>query len=743
MLTFNQDSEKLPIQDFAEQAYLNYAMYVILDRALPNVADGLKPVQRRIVYAMSELGLKNTAKFKKSARTVGDVLGKFHPHGDTACYEAMVLMAQSFSYRYPLVEGQGNWGAPDDPKSFAAMRYTEARLSRYAELLLSELSQGTVEWVPNFDGTLSEPEKMPARVPNILLNGGSGIAVGMATDIPPHNLREIISVCELLLANPKADFSEIYELLPSPDLPTGGEVISSKEDLQKLYAEGIGQYRVRAKFIREKNDLVITELPYQVSSSKVLEQIGKQMRDKKLPWLEDIRDESDHENLVRLVLVPRSNRVDTEALMSHIFATTDLERSYRVNMNVIGLDGRPQVKNIKVMLSEWLEFRRQTVRQRLQRRLEKILDRLHVLEGLLVAYLNIDEVIQIIREADEPKQELMARFSLSERQAEAILEIRLRQLAKLEQIKIEGEEAELTKEGKKIEAILASERKLKSLIKKELQQIADEYGDDRRSKIVERERAQVINEDLLIPSEVVTVVLSKQGWIRAARGVIDGSTLNYRGTDKLSIQATGKNNLPLVLIDKSGKSYTVNIRDLPGARGHGEPLSSLLNISDSTKFRDILIDQKESSYLVCSNDSYGFAVPYEALLTRTKNGKNIVNLAQGAKLLRFQKLDGKQWVLCVSNVGKLLVFPVEQLPQLNRGRGNKLMGIASKKDEFLEHVITMSSNENIVLWSGKRKMILRHKDIANMLSDRSKKGKLLPRGFSKVSRLEREVVEKA
>lgn len=738
MLQFDHQSECLPIQEFAEQAYLNYAMYVILDRALPSITDGLKPVQRRIIYAMSELGLRHSAKFKKSARTVGDVLGKFHPHGDSACYEAMVLMAQDFSYRYPLIEGQGNWGAPDDPKSFAAMRYTEARLSPYALLLLNELNQDTVNWVPNFDGTLHEPEQLPAMVPNILLNGGSGIAVGMATDIPPHNMREVIHVCDLLLTNSRADLSEIFTLLPGPDLPTGGEIISSKEELAKIYTEGMGQYRVRAKYVQEEGQLVITELPYQVSSTRVLEQIGKQIRDKKLPWLEDVRDESDHQNTVRLVLIPRSNRVDKIALMSHIFATTDLERSYRVNMNVIGLDGRPQVKNIRQMIVEWLEFRRQTVQKRLQCRLDKIIDRLHVLAGLLVAYLNLDEVIAVIREADEPKQELILRFEISERQAEAILEIRLRQLAKLEQIKIEKEQKELSKEQAKIEGILGSETKLKNLIRRELKEIAEKNGDDRRTQMIEREKAQAIDEDVFTPSEVVTVALSKQGWIRAAKGAMDGTSLSYRGSDKLSVQATGKNNLPLVLIDKGGKSYTVNIRDLPGARGHGEPLSSLVNVSDSTQFCDVLIDKVESSYLICCDDGYGFQVPYKALLSRTKNGKNVVNIATGAKLLRLQKLDMKVWVICVSNVGKILVFPCHQLPTLNRGRGNKLMGLQAKNGEKLVHIIAVAEDETVILWSGKRKSYLRPKDIENALSSRGKRGSLLPRGFAKVSKLERQ-----
>lgn len=738
MFHLNNQSDQLPIQDFAEQAYLNYAMYVILDRALPHVADGLKPVQRRIVYAMSELGLKHTAKFKKSARTVGDVLGKFHPHGDTACYEAMVLMAQAFSYRYPLIEGQGNWGAPDDPKSFAAMRYTEARLSSYALLLLSELNQGTVNWVANFDGTLHEPEKLPARVPNILLNGGSGIAVGMATDIPPHNMREVIDVCDLLLKNPEADFSDIIALLPAPDLPTGGEIISRKEELYKIYSEGFGQYRVRAKYVEEKGQLVVTQLPYQVSSSRVLEQIAKQMRDKKLPWLEDVRDESDHQHLIRLVLIPRSNRVDKKALMSHIFATTDLEKSYRVNMNMIGLDGRPQIKNIRTLLVEWLSFRRDTVRQRLQHRLDKIVDRLHVLAGLLIAYLNLDEVIAVIRQADEPKQELIQRFNLSARQAEAILEIRLRQLAKLEQINIENEQQTLSTERDDIESLLTSPTKLKNLLRRELKEIAKNDGDDRRSSIVEREKAQMLDEDLLVQSEIVTVVLSRQGWIRMAKGTVDGSTLSYRGTDKLLAQATGKNNLPLVLIDKLGKSYTLTIRDLPGARGYGEPLSSLVNVSDSTNFHDLLMDNKGSNYLVCSDDGYGFSVPYEALLSRTKNGKNVVNLAHGAKLLKLQKLDTKMWVICISNIGKLLVFPSDQLPTLNRGRGNKLMGINAKNEEKLSHIVTVGADESITLWSGKRKIVLRQKEIENSLSDRGKRGSMLPRGYTKITRLEHD-----
>ncbi|MEG7498644.1 DNA topoisomerase IV subunit A, partial [Enterobacter hormaechei] len=561
-------AERLALHEFTENAYLNYSMYVIMDRALPFIGDGLKPVQRRIVYAMSELGLNATAKFKKSARTVGDVLGKYHPHGDIACYEAMVLMAQPFSYRYPLVDGQGNWGAPDDPKSFAAMRYTESRLSKYAEVLLGELGQGTVDWVPNFDGTMQEPKMLPARLPNILLNGTTGIAVGMATDIPPHNLREVAKAAITLIEQPKTSLDDLLDIVQGPDYPTEAEIITSRAEIRKIYQNGRGSVRMRAVWNKEDGAVVITALPHQVSGAKVLEQIASQMRNKKLPMVDDLRDESDHENPTRLVIVPRSNRVDMEQVMNHLFATTDLEKSYRINLNMIGLDGRPAVKNLLEILTEWLAFRRDTVRRRLNHRLEKVLKRLHILEGLLVAFLNIDEVIEIIRTEDEPKPALMSRFGISETQAEAILELKLRHLARLEEMKIRGEQNELEKERDQLQAILASERKMNTLLKKELQADADAFGDDRRSPLHEREEAKAMNEHDMLPSEPVTIVLSQSGWVRSAKGHdIDAPGLSYKSGDSFKAAVKGKSNQPVAFIDSTGRSYAIDPITLPSARG--------------------------------------------------------------------------------------------------------------------------------------------------------------------------------
>lgn len=729
------DGEKVTIDSFTEQAYLNYAMYVILDRALPHIADGLKPVQRRIIYAMSELGLKNASKYKKSARTVGDVLGKFHPHGDSACYEAMVLMAQSFSYRYPLIDGQGNWGASDDPKSFAAMRYTESRLSVYAEALLGELGQGTTDWVPNFDGSLVEPKMLPAQLPNILLNGASGIAVGIATDIPPHNLNEVVAACLLLLRRPKSSVVDIMQVIPGPDLPTGGHIITPTEEIERFYETGQGQFKARASYVKEADGIIITELAAQTSSTKILEQIARQMSQKKLPWLEDLRDESDHENPIRIVLVPRSNRVDTQALMAHLFATTDLERSYRVNMNMIGRNGLPMVKNIRDVLLEWLEFRQQIVMLRLEKRLEKICERLHVLEGLLVAYLNLNEVIRIVRESDEPRLELQKNFKLSERQAEAILEIRLRQLAKLEQVRIEREQQKLLKEKQGIEAILASPTKLKNLMRSELKEVVKKYGDPRRSLLGEAFKAQALDEESLLLSETVTVVLSKLGWIRASKGEIDGSGLSYRGEDSCYLQTTGKNKWNLVVIDTLGKSYTLSPRDLPGARGYGAPISSFITFVDKTKIINMLLAQDSAKYLLASSDSYGFIVPFTSLYSRQKAGKNIVNIGEGAELLPAVKLHKQQWVVCISSSGNILVFPIDEVPQLNRGRGHKLMGVRSKDQEKLTHFTALEEKQDVLIHSGKRKMTIRWRELSNMQSNRAKHGKALPRGFTNVAKL--------
>ena len=631
MSSLVDDLEQLPVRDFTEKAYLDYSMYVILDRALPHVGDGLKPVQRRIVYAMSELGLSALSKHKKSARTVGDVLGKYHPHGDSACYEAMVLMAQPFSYRYPLIDGQGNWGSMDDPKSFAAMRYTESRLAPYAQSLLSELGQGTVEWIPNFDGTMNEPELLPARLPNVLLNGGTGIAVGMATDIPPHNLREVVEACLLLLKKPSTKLEELLEVVKAPDFPTGGDIVSSTADLHKMYATGHGSVRQRGQYVVEDGELIINALPYQVSGAKVIEQIAAQMNNKKLPMVVDLRDESDHEHPVRLVVVPRSNRVDLEGLMSHLFATTDLERSYRVNMNMIGLDGRPQVKNLRDMLLEWLTYRTETVRRRLQYRLDKIIDRMHVLEGLLVAYLNIDEVIAIIRTEDEPKPVLMTRFDITDRQAEAILELKLRHLAKLEEMKIQGELDELSKERKKLELLLNSDTRLKTLIRKELTADAEKFGDDRRSVLVERHAAKAMDETDLLPTEPITIVLSESGWVRAAKGHdVDPESLNFRTGDRYATSVKARSNQQIVFLDSTGRSYSLPAHTLPSARGQGEPLSGRLQMPTDARFVAVLAGDLNKPLLLSNTAGYGFVTTLENLLAKNKAGKALFNLPAGS-----------------------------------------------------------------------------------------------------------------
>lgn len=642
--------ERLPLHAFTENAYLNYSMYVIMDRALPFIGDGLKPVQRRIVYAMSELGLSNTAKYKKSARTVGDVLGKYHPHGDSACYEAMVLMAQPFSYRYPLVDGQGNWGAPDDPKSFAAMRYTESRLSKYAEILLSELGHGTVDWVPNFDGTLNEPKMLPARLPNILLNGTTGIAVGMATDIPPHNAREVAQALVALLDKPTLNLDDIMAFVPGPDFPTEAEIISSRDDIRKIYQNGRGSVRMRAVWEKEDGNAVITALPHQVSGAKVLEQIASQMRAKKLPMVEDLRDESNHENPTRLVIVPRSNRVDLEQVMTHLFATTDLERSYRVNLNMIGLDNRPAVKGLVEILNEWIAYRRQTVRNRLNHRLEKVLRRLHILDGLLIAYLNIDEVIEIIRTEDEPKAVLMSRFNISDTQAEAILELKLRHLAKLEEMKIRGEQDELAKERDDLQAILGSERRLNTLIKKEIQADAKDYGDDRRSPLHEREEAKAMSEHEILPSEPITVVLSDMGWVRSAKGHdIEPTNLNYKAGDGFKGAARGKSNQAAVFLDTTGRSYSVDPLELPSARSQGEPLTGKLTLPPGASIEHVLMAPDEQKYLMASDAGYGFICTFNDLVTKNKTGKALISLPENAKVLAPIELHNEQGRFAVGN----------------------------------------------------------------------------------------------
>ena len=734
--------ERRSLADFTEQAYLNYSMYVIMDRALPHIGDGLKPVQRRIIYAMSELGLNADSKHKKSARTVGDVLGKFHPHGDSACYEAMVLMAQPFSYRYTLVDGQGNWGAPDDPKSFAAMRYTEARLSRYSEVLLTELGQGTVEWVPNFDGTLNEPATLPARLPNLLLNGTTGIAVGMATDVPPHNLREVAAACVRLLDDPKTTVEQLCEHVQGPDYPTEAEIVTPRADLLKIYETGRGSVRMRAIYRIEDGDIVVTALPHQVSGSKVLEQIAAQMQAKKLPMVADLRDESDHENPCRIVIIPRSNRVDADELMQHLFATTELESSYRVNTNVIGLDGRPQVKNLQVLLSEWLTYRIGTVRRRLQFRLDKVEKRLHLLEGLLVAFLNLDEVIHIIRTEDQPKPVLMARFQLSELQADYILDTRLRQLARLEEMKIRGEQDELAKEREKLLALLGSEAKLKKLVRKELIADAETYGDDRRSPIVARAEARALSENELLPSEPVTVVISEKGWARCAKGHdIDATGLSYKAGDGFRAAAAGRSNQYAVFIDSSGRSYSLPAHSLPSARGQGEPLTGRLTPPPGASFDCVLLPEDEALYVIASDAGYGFVVKGEDLQAKNKAGKALLSLPLGARVVAPRPLKSRDqdWLGAVTTEGRLLVFPVRDLPQLSKGKGNKIIGIpgdrVASRDEYLTDLAVFPEGSTLVLQAGKRTLSLKADDLAHYKGERGRRGNKLPRGFQRVDAL--------
>ncbi|MGV2833446.1 DNA topoisomerase IV subunit A [Pseudomonas shirazensis] len=734
--------ERRSLADFTEQAYLNYSMYVIMDRALPHIGDGLKPVQRRIVYAMSELGLDADSKHKKSARTVGDVLGKFHPHGDSACYEAMVLMAQPFSYRYTLVDGQGNWGAPDDPKSFAAMRYTEARLSRYSEVLLDEVGQGTVDWVPNFDGTLQEPSVLPARLPNILLNGTTGIAVGMATDVPPHNLREVASACVRLLDEPKATIEQLCEHIQGPDYPTEAEIITPRADILKMYESGKGSIRMRAVYRVEDGDIVVTALPHQVSGAKVLEQIAAQMQAKKLPMVADLRDESDHENPCRIVIIPRSNRVDADELMQHLFATTDLESSYRVNVNIIGLDGRPQLKNLRLLLQEWLQFRVGTVRRRLQHRLDKVERRLHLLDGLLTAFLNLDEVIHIIRTEEHPKQALIARFELTEIQAEYILETRLRQLARLEEMKIRGEQDELLKEQAKLQALLGSDAKLKKLVRSELIKDAEKYGDDRRSPIVERSEAKALSENELMPTEPVTVVLSEKGWVRCAKGHdIDATGLSYKAGDGFKAAAAGRSNQFAVLIDSTGRSYSVAAHTLPSARGQGEPLTGRLTPPPGATFECVLLPEDDALYVVASDAGYGFVVKGEDLQAKNKAGKGLLSLPKGAKVIPPRPVSNREqdWLAAVTTEGRLLVFKVADLPQLGKGKGNKIIGVpgdrVASREEYVTDLAVISEGSTLVLQAGKRTLSLKPDDLEHYKGERGRRGSKLPRGFQRVDGL--------
>ncbi|MEZ9701900.1 DNA topoisomerase IV subunit A [Vibrio sp. 10N.261.46.E12] len=737
--------EQLPMRKFTEDAYLNYSMYVIMDRALPYIGDGLKPVQRRIIYAMSELGLSAASKYKKSARTVGDVLGKYHPHGDSACYEAMVLMAQPFSYRYPLVDGQGNWGAPDDPKSFAAMRYTEAKLSKFAEVLLGELGQGTVDWQPNFDGTMKEPQMLPARLPHILLNGITGIAVGMATDIPPHNVREVAKAAIQLIDAPKSELSDVMGFIQGPDYPTEAEIISPKSDIEKIYRTGRGSIKMRAVWHKEGSDIVITALPHQVSGAKLLEQIANQMRAKKLPMVDDLRDESDHENPTRIVVVPRSNRIDCDQLMSHLFASTDLEKNFRVNLNMIGLDNRPQVKGLVQILKEWIEFRRTTVRRRLQYRLDKVLARLHILEGLLAAYLNIDEVIEIIRTEDEPAPVLMSRFNISEIQANAILDIKLRNLAKLEEFKIRAEQEELEAEREKLEKLLGSERRLNTLIKKEIQADADKYGDDRRSPLIERAEAKALTERDLVPSEPITVVLSEKGWIRHAKGHdVDAEGLNYKSGDKFLASAKGKSNQQAVFLGSDGRSYSLESHSLPSARSQGEPITGRLNVSPGTSIRQVVMGENEQLWLVGSDAGYGFVCKGSDLLSKNKSGKALVNLPQASEVMMpspIADLDSNQ-ILAITNQGRMLLFPIKDLPQLSKGKGNKIINIPSAKakerEEFVSHLMAIPENATLTIYAGKRKLGLKPADLENFRGERGRRGGLLPRGLQRVTRIDIE-----
>jgi topoisomerase-4 subunit A len=731
--------EQMPLKVFTEKAYLDYSMYVILDRALPHIGDGLKPVQRRIVYAMSELGLSAASKHKKSARTVGDVLGKFHPHGDSACYEAMVLMAQPFSYRYPLIDGQGNWGSPDDPKSFAAMRYTEARLTGYAQVLLSELGQGTVDWVANFDGTLKEPVVLPARLPNLLLNGTTGIAVGMATDIPPHNLRQVASACIRLLENPSSSVEELCEHIPGPDYSTEAEIITPRDELLKIYHSGGGSVRLRARYEREQGDVVVTALPHQVSGARVLEQIAAQMQAKKLPMVEDLRDESDHQNPTRLVIVPRSNRVDVDRLMSHLFATTDLERSYRVNINVIGLNGRPQVKNLLGLLREWLEFRYETVRRRLEYRLGKVRERLHLLEGLLIAFLNLDEVIRIIRSEDEPRPVLMHRFGLTEAQADYVLDTKLRQLARLEEMKIRGEQRELAEERAKLEKTLSSKQRMKTLIRKEIQADAEKYGDARRSPIVARDAAEALDETALAPSEPVTVVLSEKGWVRAGKGhELDPEALNYKAGDRFLDQAHLRSSQQAVFIDSNGRCYSIQAHTLPSARSQGEPLTGRLAPPAGATFIATLGGEPEQWFLIASDAGYGFIVQQKDLLSKNKAGKALLSLPKGARVLHPAPVTdpATDMLVAISNEGRMLVFPVSELPALVRGKGNKIIGIPGKRvqdrEEFVVAVACVPAGGRLTAYSGKRHITLKVSDLEHYRGERGRRGNKLPRGFQRV-----------
>jgi len=743
-ITISEDGvEQIALKTYTQQAYLNYSMYVINDRALPNIGDGLKPVQRRIVYAMSELGLKASAKFKKSARTIGDVIGKFHPHGDSACYEAMVLMAQSFTYRYPLVDGQGNWGSQDDPKSFAAMRYTESRLQGYADVLLGELGQGTVEWKANFDGTLEEPEVLPARLPNVLLNGGSGIAVGMATDIPPHNLREVAAACIHLLDKPKATVKDICKFIKGPDYPTEAELITPKSEIEELYNTGRGSLKARATYVKENGEILINALPYQVSGAKVLEQIAAQMQKKKLPMVVDLRDESDHENPTRIIIVPKSNRVDIDAIMSHLYSTTDLEKNYRVNFNMIGIDKRPQVKDIASLLKEWIQFRTETVRRRLQFRLDKIIDRTHILDGLLIAFLNIDEVIKIIRKEDKPKPALIKKFKISDRQAEAILELKLRQLAKLEEIKITTEQKELAVERKTLEQLLSSAARLKTFIKGEIKADAEKFGDARRTPIVQREEAKAFSQTELISTEPVTIVLSERGWMRAAKGhEVDPASLQYKSGDAFKIAARGKSNQLAIFMDSTGRAYSLAAHSLPSARGQGEPVSGKVNPPSGATFEGVVIGDDDKDVLLASDAGYGFVGKVGDLISKNKSGKAVLRPPKGGKVLAPRMVDNykKDLIVAITNEGRMLMFPISELPRLAKGKGNKIISIPTARVadrlEFIVALTVLSEDDTLTVHAGKRHHNLKPADLLHYKGERGRRGNKLPRGFQNVDRVE-------
>ena len=736
------DVEQLSLKDYAEKAYLDYSMYVILDRALPHIGDGLKPVQRRIVYAMSELGLKASAKYKKSARTVGDVIGKFHPHGDSAAYEAMVLMAQNFSYRYPLVDGQGNWGSPDDPKSFAAMRYTESRLTAYANVLLSELGQGTVDWQPNFDGTLDEPMVLPAQVPNLLLNGTTGIAVGMATDIPPHNLAEVVAATIHLLETPKASLADLCQFIKGPDFPTEAEIVTSSDEMLALYETGRGALRVRAAYTVEDGAVVIHALPCQVSGAKVLEQIAAQMQARKLPMVSDLRDESDHEHPTRLVLIPRSNRIEVDAVMSHLFATTDLERTYRVNLNVIGIDGRPSVKSLLTILKEWLHFRKATVKRRLAHRLDRVERRLHILDGYLIAFLNIDEVIRIIREEDQPKPALIKAFQITDTQAEAVLDLKLRNLAKLEEMKIRGEQDDLAAERDALKKTLGSDARLKALIKRELNEVVAAHGDARKSPLMVREEARAFSELELTTADPLTIVLSEKGWIRAAKGHdIDPTALSYKSGDGFRFAAKGKSNLPTVVLDSTGRAYTIPTHQLPSARGQGEPLTGRISPPSGATFEGLLTGQEGDRFLLASDAGYGFVVQFTQLQTKNKAGKALLTLPKNARVLSPAEISGasESWVVVATNEGRMLVFPLNDVPELARGKGNKLIGIpsarAAAREEFVVGLRVVSEGDTLQVTSGGHYRNFKWSELEHFKGERGRRGSKLPKGYQRVSRV--------